>query len=262
MRTSRSTLRSALAAVTVAAAMTAGTATAFADGGREDDPNGDKNATTCNEDGVGLEGHRLVEEQDYTYTGGVINEDTFVAIDWVHEGLTVTGVVVKGGPGFNVYKVGADLNPAPEGLPWEGLRAPDNPGGQTPTLSHWFVCGYPDGDDNDNPPTTDTTTTTPSGTETSTPTTGPATSTTTPAGGETTTPGESSTPTSPSQPSSQPAAPTVTSTTEAAPVMSSDDTENLAYTGFDNAWLVWLGGALVLAGAAALALLRVRRSRG
>ena len=260
MRTSRSTLRSALAAVTVAAAMTSGAATAFADGA-QDDPKEDPravvhqgNAKKCEQ--VGVAGH-VIDKADLGYkVTPRKNEDRRLTIKSIRDGAKITAIVVKGGPRYNLYvpgELGLSENP-----PWEDLRAPLNDGGNIAAISHWFACWEPaHPETTDNPPTTDTTTTTPTGTETSTPTTGPDTSTT-PGGSETTTPGESTT-SSPS--SSQPAAPTTTTTTEAAPAVSSGDTENLAYTGFNNAWLIWLGGALVLAGAASLVLLRVRRSR-
>ena len=43
--------------------------------------------------------------------------------------ITITGIVVKGGPGYQVYSGAV-----------ENMIAPLNPGGNAPALSHWFVC--------------------------------------------------------------------------------------------------------------------------
>jgi hypothetical protein len=94
------------------------------------------------------------------------HDGVYLDITAVPAGQTVTGVVVKGGPAYNVYLPGA-LG----ALPWLDLHAPLNASGSPAGISHWYVCG-----------TASTTTTTPV-TSTTTPvtsTTTPVTSTTTP----------------------------------------------------------------------------------
>jgi len=52
------------------------------------------------------------------------------------DGVEVVGVVVKGGPAYNVY--------APENLgelPWLDLHSPLVPSGKPAQISHWFACG-------------------------------------------------------------------------------------------------------------------------
>lgn len=102
------------------------------------------NATTCED--AGLEGEILTPGVDFTYTGGG-PDDQFVTIESVSEGTEVTGIVVKGGPNYNVYVPGTLGLPADP--PWEDLRSPLNEGGNIPTISNWFVCGTP-GDGNGN----------------------------------------------------------------------------------------------------------------
>lgn len=85
---------------------------------------GGPNANSC--DDAGLEGTIILRNKEEP------NEKT-VTIDPsdIPAGDEVTGIVVKGGPGFNVYPPNVLTD----------LRAPQNKGGQQPTLSHWFVCG-------------------------------------------------------------------------------------------------------------------------
>jgi len=71
------------------------------------------------------------------------DDGTFITITSVPEGVTLTGVVVKGGAAYNVY-VG-DVR--------DDLHAPLNPNGSPAGISHWFACGTEAG-------TTSTTTTT------------------------------------------------------------------------------------------------------
>lgn len=91
----------------------------------------DGNVTTCAE--AGLSGDII----SVSSSGGVENVDQYVDVTGVPEGYVLTGVVVKGGPGYNVYEgLGA--------LPWEDLRAPLTKSGQLPAISHWFACGEQD----------------------------------------------------------------------------------------------------------------------
>lgn len=70
-----------------------------------------------------------------TFAQGTPNSDQYLDITAVAAGFTVTGVVVKGGPGYNLY-----LPTALGTLPWLDLVSPLNAGNQLPTISHWFAC--------------------------------------------------------------------------------------------------------------------------
>ncbi|SFP34405.1 LPXTG-motif cell wall anchor domain-containing protein [Amycolatopsis arida] len=163
-------------------------------------------------------------------------ENRFLDITAVPDGVTVTGIVVKGGDAYNVYEPGE--RGLPETPPWTELRAPLNKGGKIPAISHWFVCAT----------TTPDTSTTPPTSATATPPTEPST------------PGEtsSSAPSSSTTTSTPPAGATTTTTPAAVAV---EDTDNLASTGFDSGWLIWVGALLVLGGATVLVLLRLRRGQ-
>ncbi|WP_028662142.1 hypothetical protein [Saccharomonospora iraqiensis] len=125
------------------------------------------NATTCAQ--AGLEGTILTRGTDFQFTGGG-PQDQFVTITSVSPGVEVTGIVVKGGPNYNVYvpgEAGTGGEVLPEDPPWEDLRSPFNQGGNIPTISNWFVCGTTGGPTN-GPTTTVTTTVTDTTTETTT----------------------------------------------------------------------------------------------
>jgi LPXTG-motif cell wall-anchored protein len=187
-----------------------------------------KNVSTCEK--AQLPGTEI-STKDLTFTGGT-EKDKYLNITAVAEGVTVTAIVVKGGDGYNIYEPGQrGLGKTP---PWEKLRSPMNGGGQQADISHWFVCG-----EKKTKPTE-----TPKPTKPSEPT-------------KTTTAAPSTTATS--KPSASSEAPS--STTAPAPAVGGNGGNGggLANTGFDNAWLLWAGGLLVLAGAGVLILLRVRR---
>ncbi|MBB1152839.1 MULTISPECIES: LPXTG cell wall anchor domain-containing protein [Amycolatopsis] len=192
------------------------------------------NATTCVEAKVSGD---LLGAGDLTVTGGT-QKDKYLNVTAVGEGVTVTAIVVKGGPGYNVYvpgKRGMSATP-----PWEKLRSPFNRGEQLPTISHWFACGTKTAPTK--PPVSETPTTTPSQPTSEAPTTSPGASAT----------------------SSAPAGATSAPATTSAPAVVPAGNENgtgggLANTGFDNAWLFWVGGVLIVGGGALLVLLKVRR---
>jgi hypothetical protein len=144
----------------------------------------DGNATTCA--GAGLEGTSAPSGK-ITYS----TTDKTVDITAVDSAYQVTGVVVKGGPAYNVYL------PAGLGdLPWQDLRSPLTDSGQLPDISHWFACVKPA----PTPTPTPTPTPSPSPTPTleGTPTPTPAlegTPTPTPAVAGVTTPSPTPTPT-------------------------------------------------------------------
>lgn len=187
------------------------------------------NATDC--DDIGVAGEVIAfwdpdegkDTDNVTFTRGEPDKDQYLDILAVEDGFTVTGIVVKAGPGYNVYIPGAKgLSDTP---PWEGLHAPLNKQGEIPEISHWFVCATK------TPPSTTTTTTTTTTTdETTTTTTSDETTTTTSESG-TTTPA---------------AATTTTSTTP------------LAVTGFGTGWLIPVGALLLIGGGAMLWLARTR----
>ncbi|MET9626752.1 LPXTG cell wall anchor domain-containing protein [Lentzea sp. NPDC006480] len=170
----------------------------------------------------GLTGTSITSDK-FTFTGGKGTPDVDITV--IPSGVTITGVVVKGGDAYNVYladKLGA--------LPWNDLRSPFNNGGQIPGISHWYACGV------DKEQT--------SSSSSSTTSSSTVTHSSTPSSSETTTPSSSEVVTT-----------TTTTTTVAAPV-----DEDLASTGFGSAWLVGLGAALLAAGAAVLLVLRRRRA--
>lgn len=101
------------------------------------------NATDCEDAGLPGELIHVDDEGPLTFT----SDGTFLDITAIPEDIEVTGVVVKGGPNYNVYNV--ELLGE---LPWEGLRSPYNNGGNVPEISHWYACGGPA--DDEEPPTT------------------------------------------------------------------------------------------------------------
>ena len=64
------------------------------------------------------------------------DDGTYLDITAVPEGTTVSGVVVKGGNGYNVYAAGSLGE-----LPWLELHAPVNASDNPAAISHSYVCG-------------------------------------------------------------------------------------------------------------------------
>jgi hypothetical protein len=107
------------------------------------------NVTTCPGAGfpgaiqVGAEGNSPANDANVSGTpkanAGLIQpgqgEEVDVAITG---GAVIDGVIVKGGPAFNVYSNTTVLPPAL--APDEHYISPLNGGGNVPDLSHWFVC--------------------------------------------------------------------------------------------------------------------------
>lgn len=162
--------------------------------------------------------------QDISGDLTVTKDDTYLDVTAVADGVEIVGVIVKGGPAYNVYAP-ADLGD----LPWSDLHSPLVPSGKPAAISHWFACGV-----GASTTTTATTTTT---TDTSTSAT------------TTTTTSDSSSPES--------SGAEVTTTTS-ADVASAAQDEDLASTGFNGGWLVALAAGLLIAGGAVLVLLRTR----
>ncbi|MEV6609690.1 hypothetical protein [Kutzneria sp. NPDC051319] len=138
------------------------------------------NVTTCA--AAGLAGGPI------SVTATVVS-NTYITITALPAGTTVTGVVVKGAPAYNVYLPGSLGT-----LPWTALHPPlAGNSGMPATISHWFVCGTkttttpPPPTTTTTVPTTTTTTTVPATTTTTTTTTVPITTTTVPTTTTTTT---------------------------------------------------------------------------
>jgi LPXTG-motif cell wall-anchored protein len=152
-----------------------------------------------------------------------ITEKIYIDITAVPSGYTVTGVVVKGGDGYNRY-------PNLGKLPWDDLHPPLVSSGKPAEISHWFVCAT-------KTTTTSTSTVKPptsSSTSSTTSTKPPTSSSTISSGGAVVTPGSGSTPTA--------------------------GGSELASTGFDG-WPYLLGAAaLLVAGGGALLFTRRRHS--
>jgi hypothetical protein len=165
-------------------------------------------------------GSTAVAQGDIQFTGG--DDSGGVDVTGVPAGIEVVGVVVKGGPTYNVYTGLGDL-------PWLGLHAPLVPSGKPAAVSHWFACGT-------------------GKTETSTPTDTP-----------TDTPTESPTSTSPESQGSGGGGAKATSTSE--DVSSAAEDQDLAETGVEAGPLVALGTALLLGGGALVLVMRGRGAR-
>jgi hypothetical protein len=193
------------------------------------------NVTTCAAAGLPGETYQPSQIQHE-----VDESNTYIDVKADVADGTITAIVVKGGPAYNVY-----LASALGGFPALDLRPPLVSSGKPAQISHWFACVEKTGQ-----------TTTPSGTNTepkTEPTTGgdAATPTTTEAPGETTTAPASSTTTT--------AAPVSGTTTSAVAAVAADkDNDDLASTGFGSAWLIYLGMALVAAGAVFVASPKLR----
>jgi hypothetical protein len=152
----------------------------------------DGNVTKCNANDATGEGNLPAEVPGQTITNKVTAtvDSPNITITAVDSGWVVTGVVVKGGDGYNVY-LRADLG----ALPWVDLHAPLNPNNEPAGISHWFVCGNSvpttTAPPTTEPPTTEPPTTEPPTTEppttepptTEPPTTAPPTTTGTGGGG-------------------------------------------------------------------------------
>ncbi|MCT2582993.1 hypothetical protein [Actinophytocola gossypii] len=146
------------------------------------------------------------------------------------DGVDVAGVIVKGGPAYNVYAPG-DLGE----LPWLDLHSPLVPSGKPAQISHWFACGVESGETTTQPSTPDQEP--------------PVDEEEPPAKGE-----------EPSAPGDA-EEPTVDDGKDGNDVEPVADEEELAATGFDGGWLIALGAALLLGGGALLLVLRTRGAR-
>ncbi|WP_116206545.1 LPXTG cell wall anchor domain-containing protein [Amycolatopsis circi] len=227
-------LRAGFAVAAVAGLALLGTATsAFActTGDHRGNPVPGTKITDCSKV-EGVSGSKL-DEGDLKFTGG--NGEKSLTITEAAEGVTVQAIVVVGGDdGHSVYVPGAKK--LPKVAPWTDLVAPHNHDGSQPNIDRWFACGVKTAPTK--PPVTDTPTS-PAKPTSSAPTAAPT-----------------------SVPSSaaSSAAPTTTSAPAAVPAGNQNGTGGgLANTGFDNAWLFWIAGVLIVGGGALLVLLKLRR---
>lgn len=245
-------VRAALLALPLAVGLSLGAATA-AHAAETADPRAtahDGNATTCAD--AGLTGEDVTEH--VTYERGKPNEDQYLDITAVDDGVEVTGIVVKGSNGYNVYIPGEKgLGETP---PWEDLRSPLTDSGNLPQISHWYVCG------SYTPPTsttTDTTTTTTDTTTTTTSETSATETTTAPSTSEETTTGTSGVTTSSVVASSTTDVVAPTSSSVPPAIDNTSDGGDLATTGFGGGWLIWAGVLFLLGGVGTIAGARALR---
>ncbi|MEU8635523.1 LPXTG cell wall anchor domain-containing protein [Amycolatopsis sp. NPDC048633] len=218
----RRTFRGAVAvtALTTAALIgTAGSALACYSDDDRSNPVPDRSHSAC------APKQDKITQDDVDFTGGVGQKT--LTIKGVHEGVTVTRIVVIGGDdGFNEYIPGKKKLSAT--APWKDLQATLTFGHKQPNIDKWFLCG----------------TKTSKPTETKTP--------------PTTKPTETSKPSAPA--SSETVQPTSTTAPAVVPAGNESGTGGgLANTGFDNMWLVWIAALLILGGGGLLALLKFRR---
>lgn len=235
----KSVIRNTLAAALIAGGLALSVAGAAFGAPPPPPPSGDPravvhggNATTCAE--AGLAG-------DIITVTATIKDSTYITITGLPAGTTVTGVVVKGSDGYNVYLPGA-LG----ALPWVDLHSPiAGNSGAPATISHWFVCGTETTTTTTTPPTTTTKTTTTTTTTKSTTktTTAPPTTTTT---GTTTTTSDTTTTTPTSTTTTAPV--TTTGAPPTTTEVASTPSGGLAFTGFSGGWLIVIALVLLLAG--------------
>ena len=164
-RTPRARIFGAVSAVALAAGLTAGLTVVGAGAAPKSDPTPSDsrakmvvgNATTCA--GAGFAGSIQVgsssngNAQDANVKGvvktnaGLTQTGTGqeVNITLLNGSVSIDAVIVKGGPAYNVYSNSSVLPPTLG--PDQHYISPLNPGGNVPTISHWFVCytiGEPD----------------------------------------------------------------------------------------------------------------------
>jgi hypothetical protein len=114
---------------------------------------GDDRATAHSGNVVGKDcsdlfaGSIAVDQGDIRFEGG--DNTAGLDITSVPDGIEIVGVIVKGGPAYNMYSGLGDL-------PWSGLHAPLVSSGKPAAVSHWFVCGVEKEDETTTPPDSET----------------------------------------------------------------------------------------------------------
>ncbi|MFB9728973.1 hypothetical protein [Haloechinothrix salitolerans] len=263
-------VRAAVLALPLAVGLSLGAATAAqATEDAKEDPRatsytGQENAKTCKDIGVSGELIAYLDEDDgeyterITYERGQLEDNRYLDILSVDPEVDVTGIVVKGADGYNVYIPGEEgdggvaLNENP---PWKDLRSPLKKG-KVPQISHWYICGVdntPPSESSSPAPSSEPSSPAPSS-EPSSP--APSSSEPTPSG---TTPPGTTTDTTSTTAETSPAS--TTSTTDAPVVDNVSDSDDLAVTGFGSSWLIWAGVLFVVAGVGTIAGLRVLRKQ-
>ncbi len=191
------------------------------------------------------------EEAGAVTLANTVEDKKLLTITGGLEGFTVTGVVVKGGPAYNVYTA-AKLGE----LAWEDLHAPHNSSGGPADISHWFFCvekvTTPDNPGEENPGGENPGEENPGGENPGEENPGEENPGENP-GGEN--PGEETEEVTPT--TTESVAVTPTSTTTPA-VADGGDNGDLADTGFDGGWMLVVGLGLVAAGAAFVASPKLR----
>jgi hypothetical protein len=110
---------------------------------------GDDRATAHSGNVVGRDcsdlfpGSTAVPQGDVQFEGG--DNTAGLDITSVPDGIEIVGVIVKGGPAYNVYPNLGDL-------PWLDLHAPLVPSGEPAAVSHWFACGVEKENETTTPP--------------------------------------------------------------------------------------------------------------
>ncbi|WP_298180106.1 hypothetical protein [Saccharomonospora sp.] len=190
---------------------------------------------------------RVTNLPDLVYEGGEPESDTHLTITDVPEGITVTAIVVKGGPRHNVYVPGERR--LSSDAPWKDLHAPLNDDGDVPTIEHWFACG----EESPTPESFTESDATSSAEQLVPSETGDAEE---PVSDEADGLPSSSAPaeSTGTNPTGGPTAQEGSSGQDAA-------VDDLASTGYRNGWLVGLGVALLAGGGALLALAQRRRGK-
>jgi LPXTG-motif cell wall-anchored protein len=212
----------AVMALTTAALIgTAGSALACWSPDDRSNPIPDRSHSKC------ADGQDKVTQDDVDFDKGTGVGQKTLTISKVHDGVTVTRIVVIGGDdGFNEYIPGKKkLSPT---APWKDLKPTLTRSGKETTIDKWFICG---------------------------------TKTTKPTETAPTKPSKPVETTKPSAPVSETSvSPTKTTAPAVVPAGNESGTGGgLANTGFDNSWLIWVAGLLLVAGGGLLALLKFRR---
>lgn len=124
--------RLASLAAGAAAIVVAATASAAAGEPVDDPQEFSGNVTTCEDvEAVGVDWDETTQLDETIVEGTISNDGTVLNVELLNDDWIIVGVIVKGGPNYNVY-----VEP-----PFENMVSPLNGGGNIPQISHWFACG-------------------------------------------------------------------------------------------------------------------------